>query len=223
MIGALGSERLFACEDRPRGLRHLPPHNRKRWDSSADTSAPLASRLAGVRTWGGVSIDSGFSMGSTCRSALPTGMRLVGVVCSKAQARQRSRLHQKYTRHEPKAHRERVPPQAISGSEADSMSRGGCPVTGRPHRSRLPWGTNLSTKPSPPERQPARTEAHRERVPPQALWKRSGQHEPRRVPGHGARSCSEVVFCQIGMLERRRLSAGADIRTKLLSEEDYRV
>ena len=55
------------------------------------------------------------------------------------------------------------------------------------------------------------------------FWKRSGQHEPRRVPGHGARSCSEVVFCQIRMPERSRLPSGADITTKLSSEEDYRV
>ena len=67
------------------------------------------------------------------------------------------------------AHRERVPPQAISGSEADSTSRGGYPVTGRPHRSRLPKGAGPSTKPFPPERHPTRTKAHRERVPPQAI------------------------------------------------------
>ena len=60
-------------------------------------------------------------------------------------------------------------------------------------------------------------------IPTGDFWKRSGQREPRRGPGHGARSCSEVVFCQIGMPERSRLSAGADIRTKLSSEEDYRV
>ena len=59
----------------------------------------------------------------------------------------------------------------------------------------LPKGAGPSTKPFPPERHPTRTKAPRERVPPQALWKRSGQHEPRRVPGHGAPPI-EAVFHQ---------------------------
>ena len=208
-------------------------------DSSADTSAPLASRLAG-----------GESLGGSCRNRLLKG------ACPQTKTTQTERQP---TRTE--AHRERVPPQAISGSEADSMSRGGYPVTGRPHRSRLPKGAGPSTKPSPPELHPTRTKAHRERVSPQAIsgseadsmsrggypvtgrphrsrlpldtylptkpsfirhrlstksssperhptrtkahrergtptgdfWKRSGQHEPRRVPGHGA-PLIEAIF-----------------------------
>ena len=79
-------------------------------DSSADTSAPLASRLAG-----------GESLGGSCRNRLLKG------ACPQTKTTQTERQP---TRTE--AHRERVPPQAISGSEADSMSRGGYPVTGRP-------------------------------------------------------------------------------------------
>ena len=116
-------------------------------DSSADTSAPLASRLAG-----------GESLGGSCRNRLLKG------ACPQTKTTQTERQP---TRTE--AHRERVPPQAISGSEADSMSRGGYPVTGRPHRSRLPKGAGPSTKPSSPELHPTRTKAHRERVPPQAI------------------------------------------------------
>ena len=121
-------------------------------DSSADTSAPLASRLAG-----------GESLAGSCRNRLLKG------ACPQTKTTQTERQP---TRTE--AHRERVPPQAISGSEADSMSRGGYPVTGRPHRSRLPLDTYLPTKPSfirhrlstkssSPERHPTRTKAHRER------------------------------------------------------------
>ena len=198
----------------------------------------------------GLSACGNESLGSTCRNRLLKG------ACPQTKTTQTERQP---TRTE--AHRERVPPQAISGSEADSMSRGGYPVTGRPHRSRLPKGAGPSTKPSPPELHPTRTKAHRERVPPQAIsgseadsmsrggypvagrpssesssvghipsneavfhqaqafnevvltrttpdrnqsapgagtptgdfWKRSGQHEPRRVPGHGAPPI-EAVF-----------------------------
>ena len=212
-------------------------------DSSADTSAPLASRLAG-----------GESLGGSCRNRLLEG------ACPQTKTTQTERQP---TRTE--AHRERVPPQAISGSEADSMSRGGYPVTGRPHRSRLPKGAGPSTKPSPPELHPTRTKAHRERVPPQAIsgseadsmsrggypvtgrppselssightpsneavltratpdrnqsapgtgaptgdfWERSGQHEPRRVPGHGAPSI-EVVFHQTHAVSEAAPSVGS--------------
>ena len=154
-------------------------------DSSADTSAPLASRLAG-----------GESLGGSCRNRLLKG------ACPQTKTTQTERQP---TRTE--AHQERVPPQATSGSEADSMSRGWYPVTGTPHRSRLPLDTYLPTKPSfirhrlstkssSPERHPTRTKAHRERGTPTGdFWKRSGQHEPRRVPGHGAPPI-EAVFRQ---------------------------
>ena len=58
------------------------------------------------------------------------------------------------------------------------------------------------------ERQPTQTEAHRDRVPPQALWKRSGQHEPRRVPDHGAPPI-EVVLQQVNTYRRNHLPSGA--------------
>ena len=106
----------------------------------------------------GLSACGDESLGSTCRNRLLKG------ACPPTTTTQTERQP---TRTE--AHRERVPPQAISGSEADSMSRGGYPVTGRPHRSRLPKGAGPSTKPSPPELHPTRTKAHRERVPPQAI------------------------------------------------------
>ena len=52
------------------------------------------------------------------------------------------------------------------------------------------------TKTTQTERQPTRTEAHRERGTPTGdFWKRSEQHEPRRVPGHGAPPI-EAVFHQ---------------------------
>ena len=66
---------------------------------------------------------------------------------------QRSRPHQSDTRQEPKRTGSGCPHRR-SGSEVDSMSRGGYPVTGRPHRSRLPKGAGPSTKPSPPELHP---------------------------------------------------------------------
>ena len=58
------------------------------------------------------------------------------------------------------------------------------------------------------ERQPTQTEAHRDRVPPQALWKRSGQHEPRKVPGRGA-PFIEAVFQQANTYQRSRYSSDA--------------
>ena len=131
------------------------------------------------------------------------------------------------------AHRERVPPQAISGSEADSMSRGGYPVTGRPHRSRLPLDTYLPTKPSfirhrlstkssSPERHPTRTKAHRERGTPTGdFWKRSEQHEPRRVPGHGA-PLIEVVFRWTHTFQRSRLSSGTGFQRSRPHQNDTR-
>ena len=131
-------------------------------DSSADTSAPLASRLAG-----GENLEKSPFIGHTPsneaaltratpdanRSApgagAPTGdfwkrsgqheprrvpghgAPFVEVVFQKAQARQRSRSHQNDTRHEPKRPGSGYPHRR-SGSEADSMSRGGYPRTGRP-------------------------------------------------------------------------------------------
>ena len=78
-------------------------------DSSADTSAPLASQLAETRAWGA----------------------LVETVFSKAHALQQRQPKQSGNQHEPKRTGSGCPHRR-SGSEADSMSRGGCPVAGRP-------------------------------------------------------------------------------------------
>ena len=59
------------------------------------------------------------------------GAPLIGVVFHWAHTFQRSRPHQSDTRHEPKRTGSECPHRR-SGSEADSMSRGGYPVTGRP-------------------------------------------------------------------------------------------
>ena|GEM_PF-3135022 len=59
-----------------------------------------------------------------------------------------------------------------------------------------------------PERRPTQTKAHRDWVPPQALWKRSGQHEPRKVSGHGA-PFIEAVFQQANAYQRSRYSSDA--------------
>jgi len=88
-------------------------------------------------------------------------------------------------------------------------------------RSRLPLGTHLPTKPSSPERHPTRTKTHRERVPPQALWKRSGQHEPRRVPGRGA-PLIEVVFRWTHTFQRSRLSSGTGFQRSRPHQNDTR-
>ena len=48
----------------------------------------------------------------------------------------------------------------------------------------------------------------RDRVPPQALWKRSRQHEPRKVPGHGAPPIG-VVLQQVNTYRRNHLPSGA--------------
>ena len=84
-------------------------------------------------------------------------------------------------------------PQAVMDSSADTSAPlasrlAGGESLGGSCRNRLLKGACPQTKTTQTERQPTRTEAHRERVPPQALWERSGQHEPRRVPGHGAPS-----------------------------------
>ena len=106
-----------------------------------------------------------------------------------------------------KAHRERVPPQAISGSEADGMSRGGYPVAGRLSSKSSSIGHIRSN-----EAALTRATTDTDRSAPGAgaptgdFWKRSGQHEPRRVPApgapfieavfHQAQAFNEAVFCQ---------------------------
>ena len=154
-------------------------------DSSADTSAPLASRLAG-----------GESLGGSCRNRLLKG------ACPQTKTTQTERQPTRT-----KAHRERVPPQAISGSEADSMSRGGYPVAGRPSSESSSVGHIPSNEAVFHQAQAfneavlTRTTPDRNQSAPGAgtptgdFWKRSGQHEPRRVPGHGAPPI-EAVFHQ---------------------------
>ena len=184
-------------------------------DSSADTSAPLASRLAG-----GENLEKSPFIGHTpsneavlTRAATdknqsapgagaPTGdfwkrsgqheprrvpgrgAPLIEIVfrwthtfqrsgLSSGTGFQRSRPHQNDTRHEPKRTGSGVPPQAISGSEADSMSRGGYPVTGRPPSKPSFIRHRLSTKPSSDRHAPScsvgRLARHRDgrRLPPQ--------------------------------------------------------
>ena len=147
-------------------------------DSSADTSAPLASRLAG-----GENLEKSSSIGHTPsneavltratpdrnRSApgagAPTGdfwersgqheprrvpgrgAPLIEVVFHWAHTFQRSRPHQSDNRHEPKRTGSGCPHRR-SGSEADSMSRGGYPVAGRPSSKPSSIRHSLSTKSS---------------------------------------------------------------------------
>ena len=50
-----------ACVDGARALRHLPPHNRRRWDSSADASASRLLAACGLECWVpafGLSVDT---------------------------------------------------------------------------------------------------------------------------------------------------------------------
>ena len=144
----------------------------------------------------GLSACGDESLGSTCRNRLLKG------VCPPTKTTQTERQP---TRTE--AHRERVPPQAISGSEADSMSRGGCPVAGRPSSESSSVGHIPSNEAVFHQAQAfnevvlTRTTPDRNQSAPGAgtptgdFWKRSGQHEPRRVPGHGAPPI-EAVFHQ---------------------------
>ncbi len=117
----------------------------------------------------------------------------IEVVFQKAQARQRSRSHQNDTRHEPKRPGSGYPHRR-SGSEADSMSRGGYPVTGHPSSKSSSIGHTPSNEAVPTRITPDTNQsAPGAGTPTGDFWKRSGQHEPRRVPGHGAPSI-EVVF-----------------------------
>ena len=138
---------VLARDGRPRGLRHLPPHNRKRWDSSADTSAPLASRLAGSKSLAScLPRDIGFSIGHLSKPS-SYRMRLV---------------------------------------ELSSQRR-------RPVNEAVPTRTTPDTNQSAPGAG----------TPTGDFWKRSGQHEPRRVPGHGA-PLIEVVFQKAQARQRSR-------------------
>ena len=117
----------------------------------------------------------------------------IGVVFHWAHTFQRSRPHQSDTRQEPKRTGSGCPHRR-SGSEADSMSRGGYPVAGRPSSKSSSIGHIRSN-----EAALTRATTDRNRSAPGAgaptgdFWERSGQHEPRRVPGHGA-PFIEVVF-----------------------------
>ena len=92
------------------------------------------------------------------------------------------------------AHRERVPPQAISGSEADSMSRGGYPVAGRPLSKSSSKRRRSFNEVTLIRETTDRNQSAPGAGPPTGdFWKRSGQHEPRRVPGHGA-PLIEAIF-----------------------------
>ena len=153
-------------------------------DSSADTSAPLASQLAETRAWGA----------------------LVETVFSKAHALQQRQPKQSGNQHEPKRTGSGCPHRR-SGSEADSMSRGGYPVAGRPSSESSSVGHIPSNEAVFHQAQAfnevvlTRTTPDRNQSAPGAgtptgdFWKRSGQHEPRRVPGHGAPPI-EAVFHQ---------------------------
>ena len=167
-------------------------------DSSADTSVPLASRLAG-----GENLEKSSSIGHTfsneavlTRATPDMNQSAPGVGTPTGDFWKRSGQHE---------------PRMVPGH--------GAPLI------KAVFQKVQVLQRSHPDQSDNRHEPKRSGsgYPTGGFWKRSGQHEPRRGPGHGARSCSEVVFCQIGMPERSRLSAGADIRTKLPSEEDYRV
>ena len=99
-------------------------------DSSADTSAPLAYQLAGGRRllpW-----DAGFSIGCPAsKSSSVRGMPSAKLSSKRSCSSNRSHPDQSETRQEPKRTGSGYPHRR-SGSEADSMSRGGYPVTGRP-------------------------------------------------------------------------------------------
>ena len=119
----------------------------------------------------------------------------VGVVFHWAHTFQRSRPHQNDIRHEPKLTGSGYPHRR-SGSEADSMSRGEYPVAGRPSSKSSSIGHIRSNEAALTRATPDRNRsAPGAGTPTGDFWKRSGQHEPRRVPGHGAPSI-EVVFRQ---------------------------
>ena len=117
-------------------------------------------------------------------------------------------------------------PQAVMDSSADTSAPlasrlAGGESLGGSCRNRLLKGACPQTKTTQTERQPTRTEAHQERVPPQALWKRSGQHEPRRVPGRGAPLIG-VVFRWAHTFQRSRLSSGTGFQRSRPHQNDTR-
>ena len=106
----------------------------------------------------------------------------------RGHALQQRQPKQSGNRHEPKRTGSGYPHRR-SGSEADSMSRGGYPVTGRASSKsssigHTPSNEAILTRATPDRNQSAPGAG----TPTGDFWKRSGQHEPRRVPGHGAPS-----------------------------------
>ena len=138
-------------------------------DSSADTSAPLASRLAG-----GENLEKSSSIGHTpsneavlTRATPDMNQSAPGVGTPTGDFWKRS------GQHEPR----RVPGHGAPLIEAVFQK---VQVLQRSHPDQ-----------SDNRHEPKRSGSG---YPTGDFWKRSGQHEPRRVPAHGARSCSEVVF-----------------------------
>ena len=121
-------------------------------DSSADTSAPLASRLAGSKSLAScLPRDIGFSIGHLSK---PSSYRMCLVELS--------------------SQRRRPVNEAV-------------PTRATPDRNRSAPGAGAPTG---------------------DFWERSGQHEPRRVPGRGA-PLIEVVFQKAQARQRSRPSVGS--------------
>ncbi len=132
-------------------------------DSSADTSAPLASRLAG-----GENLEKSSSIGHTLsneavltRATPDRNQSAPGAGAPTGDFWERS------GQHEPR----RVPGHGAPSSKSSSQRR-------RPVNEAVP--TRIT-----PDRNQSAPGAD---APTGDFWKRSGQHEPRRVPGHGAPS-----------------------------------
>ena len=171
-------------------------------DSSADTSAPLASLLAGGRRllpW-----DAGFSIGCPAsKSSSVRGMPSAKLSSKRSCSSNRSHPDQSETRQEPKRTGSGCPHRR-SGSEADSMSRGGYPVTGRPPSKSSSIGHIRSNEAALTRTTPdTNLSAPGAGAPTGDFWKRSGQHEPRRVPGRGAPLIG-VVFRWAHTFQRSR-------------------
>ena len=139
-------------------------------DSSADTSAPLASRLAG-----GENLEKSSSIGHTPSNE--------AVLTRATPDRNRSApgagtptgdFWKRSGQHEPR----RVPGHGAPSSKSSSQRR-------RPVNEAVPTRITPDMNRSAPGAG----------APTGDFWKRSGQHEPRRVPGHGAPPI-EVVFHQ---------------------------
>ena len=121
-------------------------------DSSADTSAPLASRLAGSKSLAScLPRDIGFSIGHLSK---PSSYRMCLVELSSQRRRPVN---------------EAVPTRATPDTNQSAPGAG------------APTGD---------------------------FWERSGQHEPRRVPGRGA-PLIEVVFQKAQARQRSRPSVGS--------------